>query len=77
MFKILNELVEITIKVRLIPADKRTRGGHNQAYEHMYQSGTGTKFSLASNYTWLEFSSGSCHGMKNCGLAVFKSGLVD
>ena len=28
MFKILNELVEIPINDRLIPADKRTRGGH-------------------------------------------------
>ena len=32
MFKILNELVEIPINDRLIPADRRTRGGHNQAY---------------------------------------------
>ena len=38
MFKILNELVKIPINDRLIPADKRTRGGHNQAYKHMYQS---------------------------------------
>ena len=28
MFKILNELVEIPINDRLIPADRRTRGGH-------------------------------------------------
>ena len=35
MFKILNELVEIPIIDRLIPADKRTRGGHNQAYKHI------------------------------------------
>ena len=34
MFKILNELVEILINDRLIPADKRTSGGHNQAYKH-------------------------------------------
>ena len=31
MLKILNELVEIPINDRLIPADKRKRGGHNQA----------------------------------------------
>ena len=35
MFKILNELVEIPINDRLIPADKKTRGGHNQAYKHL------------------------------------------
>ena len=35
MFKILNELVEIPINDRLIPADRRTRGGHNQAYKHI------------------------------------------
>ena len=46
MFKILNELVEIPINDRLIPADRRTRGWHNQAYKHH----TGTKFFLASNY---------------------------
>ena len=34
MFKILNELVEIPINDRLIPADRRTRGGHNQAFKH-------------------------------------------
>ena len=35
MFKILNEVVEIPINDRLIPADRRTRGGHNQAYKHL------------------------------------------
>ena len=54
MFKILNELVEIPINDRLIPADRRTRGGHNQAYKHIRANttlgGTGTKFFLASNY---------------------------
>ena len=35
MFKILNELVEISINDRLIPADRRTLGGHNQAYKHI------------------------------------------
>ena len=64
MFKILNELVEIPINDRLIPADRRTRGGHNQAYKHIR---AGTKFFLASNYPWLEFSSSSCHRNENCG----------
>ena len=31
MFKILNELAEIPINDRLITADKRRHGGHNQA----------------------------------------------
>ena len=35
MFQIVNELVEIPINDRLIPADRRTRGGHNQAYKHI------------------------------------------
>ena len=35
MCKILNQLVEIPINDRLIPADKRTRGGRNQAYKHI------------------------------------------
>ena len=35
MCKILNELVEIPINDRSIPADRRTRGGHNQAYKHI------------------------------------------
>ena len=35
MFKIWNELVEIPSNDRLIPADRRTRGGHNQAYRHL------------------------------------------
>ena len=35
MLKIFNELVEIPINDRLIPADKRTRDGHNQAYTHL------------------------------------------
>ena len=35
MCKILNELVEIPINDHLIPADKRTHGGHNKAYKHI------------------------------------------
>ena len=35
MFKILNELVETPINKGLIAADRRTRGGHNQAYKHL------------------------------------------
>ena len=35
MFKILHELVESPINNRLILADRRTRGGHNQAYKYL------------------------------------------
>ena len=47
MFKILNELVEIPINDRLIPADRRTRGGHNQAYKHIRANTT-----LGQNSFW-------------------------
>ena len=47
MFKILNELVEIPFNDRLIPADRRTRGGHNQAYKHIRANTT-----LGQNSFW-------------------------
>ena len=47
MFKILNELVEIHINDRLIPADRRARGGHNQAYKHIRANTT-----LGQNSFW-------------------------
>ena len=47
LFKILNELVEIPINDRLIPADRRTRGGHNQAYKHLRANTT-----LRQNSFW-------------------------
>ena len=47
MFKILNELVEIPINDRLIAADRRTRGGHNQAYKHLRANTT-----LGQNSFW-------------------------
>ena len=47
MFKILNELVEIPINDHLIPADRRTRGGHNQAYKHLKANTT-----LGQNSFW-------------------------
>ena len=34
MFKSFNELFAIPINDCLIPADRRTRDGHNQAYKH-------------------------------------------
>ena len=47
MFKILNELVEIPINDRLIQTDKRTRGGHKQAYKHIRANTT-----VGQNYFW-------------------------
>ena len=47
MFKILNELIEIPINDRLIPVDKRTRGGHNQVYKHLRANTT-----LGQNSVW-------------------------
>ena len=47
MFKILNELVEIPINDRLIQADRRARGGHNQAYQHIRANTT-----LGQNSFW-------------------------
>ena len=47
MFKILNELVEIPINDCLIPADRRTRGGHNQGYNHLRPNTT-----LGQNSFW-------------------------
>ena len=35
MFTILNEIVKIPINDRVIPADKRTRGRHNQVYKQI------------------------------------------
>ena len=57
MFKILNELVEIPINDRFFPADKRTRGEHNQAILELTPHWD--NLFLASNYPSLEFSSGS------------------
>ena len=47
MLKILNELVEIPINDRLIPADRRTRSGHNRAYKHIRANTT-----LGQNSFW-------------------------
>ena len=47
MSKILNELVEIPINDRLIPADRRTHGGHNHAYKHLR-----AHITLGQNYFW-------------------------
>ena len=50
-FEMLNELVEIPINERLIPADKRTRGGHNQAYYPPYKHIRADP-TLAQSYFW-------------------------
>ena len=35
MLKNLNDLVKISMNDNLITADKRSRGGHNEAYKHI------------------------------------------
>ena len=70
MFKILNELVEIPINDRLIPADRRTRGGHNQAYKHIR-----AKTTLGQNSFWHQNI--SCHRIQNCGSIQESAGRLD
>ena len=76
MFKILNELVKIPINDSLIPADRRTRGGHNQAYKHLRANTT-----LGQNYFWHrtipDWNSLSAAGIESKTVAAFKSQLVD
>ena len=72
MCKILNKLVEIPINDRLIPADKRTCGGHNQAYEHS---------TLGQNSFWHrtipDWNSLPAAAIESKAVAAFKSQLVD
>ena len=76
MFKILNELVEIPVNDRLILADKRTRGGHNQAYKHLRANTT-----LGQNYfchrAIPDWNSLPAAAMESKTVAAFKSRLVD
>ena len=76
MFKILNELVEIPINDRLIPADRRTRGGHNQAYKHIRANTT-----LGQNSFWHrtipDWNSLPAGAIESKTVAAFKSQLVD
>ena len=76
MFKILNELVEIPINDRLIPADRRTRGGHNQAYTHLRANTT-----LGQNSFWHQtipdLNSLPAAAIESKTMAAFKSQLVD
>ena len=76
MFKILNELVEIPINNRLIPADRRTRRGHNQAYKHIRANTT-----LGQNSFWHRTISDwnflPAAAIESKTVAAFKSQLVD
>ena len=49
MFKILNGPVDFPKNDRLIPADKRRHGVHNQAYKHL-RANTTLEKKLALNY---------------------------
>ena len=73
MFKILNELVEIPINDRLIPADRRTRGGHYQAYKHIRANTT-----LEQNSFWHRpIPDLPAAAIESKTVAAFKSQLVD
>ena len=76
IFKILNELVEIPINDRLIPADRRTRGGQNQAYKHLRANTT-----LGQNSFWHrtipDWNSLPAAAIESKTMAAFKSQLVD
>ena len=76
LFKILNELFEIPITDRLIPADKGARGGHNQVYEDIRASTT-----LGQNLFWHqtipEWNSLPAAAIESKTVAAFKSQLVD
>ena len=76
MFKILNELVEIHINDRLIPADRRTRGGHSQAYKHLRANTT-----LGQDSFWHrtipDWNSLPAAAIESKTVAAFKSQLVD
>ena len=76
MFKILNELVEIPINDCLIPADKRTRVGHNQAYKHL-----GANTILGQNSFWHQTNIPDWYSLPAAAIeskiaAAFKSQLV-
>ena len=76
MFKIINEPVEILINDRLIPVDRRTCGGHNQAYKHLTANTT-----LGQNYFWHrtipDWNSFPAAAIESKTMAAFKSQLVD
>ena len=72
MFKILNELVEIPINDRLIPADRRTRGGHNQAYKHI-RAGKNSFW----HRTIPDWNSLPAAAIESKTVAAFKSQLID
>ena len=75
MLKIFNELVEIPINDRLIPAARKTRGGQNQAYKHIRANTT-----LGQNSFWHrtipDWNSLPAAAIESKTVAEFKSQLV-
>ena len=69
-------LVEIPINDRLIPADRRTRGGHNRAHKHIRANTT-----LGQNSFWHrtipDWNSLPAAAIESKTVAAFKSQLVD
>ena len=76
MFKISNEPVETPINDCLIPADRITRGGHNQAYKHLRANTT-----LGRNSFWHptipDWNSLPAAAIESKTVAAFKCQLVD
>ena len=77
MFKIVNELVEIPINDRLFPTDRKTRGGHNQAYKHTRANTTlgQNSFSHRTIPDWNSLPAAVIE--LKTSVAAFKSQLVD
>ena len=76
IFKILNELVEIPINDCLILADRKTRGGHNQAYKH-FRANTTLGQTSFWHQTIPEWNSFPAAAIEFKTVAAFKSQLVD
>ena len=66
----------IPINDRLIPADRRTRGGHNQAYKHLRANTTLGQNSFFHR-TIPDWNSLPAAAIESKAVAAFKSQLVD
>ena len=71
-----NSRLEIPINDRLIPADRRTRGGHNQAYKHIRANTTLGQNSFLHR-TIPDWDSLPAAAIESKTVAAFKSQLVD
>ena len=76
MFKILSEVIEIPINDHSIPADRRTRGGHNQAYKHI-RDNTTLRQKKIWHRTIPDWNSLPAAAIESKTVAAFKRQLVD